>query len=85
MSKDLKDKGNKIDILYEIAYEIIVLDGFLDNVSEQQKNNVPLDEIIKNNSKVLDDIFKKEFDKIDEIKKTMNISHENLNEKAVIQ
>ena len=33
----------------------------------------------------MDDIFKKEFDKIDEIKKTMNISHENLNEKAVIQ
>ena len=51
MSKDLKDKGNKIDNLYEIAYEIIVLDGFLDNVIEQQKNNVPLDEIIKNNSK----------------------------------
>ena len=64
MSKDLKDKGNKIDNLYEIAYEIIVLDGFLDKVNEQQKNNVPLDEIIENNSKVLDDIFKKEFDKI---------------------
>ena len=85
MSKDLKDKGNKIDNLYEIAYEIIVLDGFLDKVNEQQKNNVPLDEIIENNSKVLDDIFKKEFDKIYVIKKTMKINHENLNEKEVIQ
>ncbi len=85
MSKDLKDKGNKIDNLYEIAYEIIVLDGFLDKVNEQQKNNVPLDKIIKNNSKVLDDIFKKEFDKIYVIKKTMKINHENLNEKEVIQ
>ena len=85
MKKDLNDKSSKIDNLYEIAYKIIVLDGFLDKVIEQKKMNVPSDEIVKNNTKVLEDIFKKDYDKIDVIKKTMKILHEDLNEKKVIQ
>ena len=85
MNKDLKDKSSKIDNLYEIAYKIIVLDGFLNKVIEQEKNKFPLNEIVEKNTKVLDDIFKKEFDKIDVIKKTMKIIHENLDQKTVIQ
>ena len=85
MNKDLKDKSSKIDDLYEIAYKIIVLDGFLNKVIEQEKNKFPLNEIVEKNTKVLDDIFKKEFDKIDVIKKTMKIIHENLDQKTVIQ
>lgn len=78
MNKDLDEKCSEQDYIYDIAFKNIIINGLLSKAFDLEKNNIPIDDIGKNCTKVLEDVFKQKHNKIDVIKNTMKL---NLSEK----
>ena len=78
MNKDLDEKCSEQDYIYDIAFKNIIINGLLSKAFDLENNNIPIDDIGKNCTKVLEDVFKQKHNKIDVIKNTMKL---NLSEK----
>ena len=85
MNRDLDDKCSEEDFIIDIAYNNIILKGFLYKALEEEKNKVPLNVIVNNCTKIFEDIFKTNFNKIDVIKKTMKDDSEKIDKTKVLE
>ena len=84
MNNDLDEKSREEDTIFDIAYKNIIINGFLIKALEVENKKEPIDDIVKNCTKILENIFKANYNKINVVKKTMKMDSQEKLEKTKV-